>query len=298
MPRRPALHREPNSAIERRLADLEAKEPLDLDTVGRAIGHIRRPDVLADRLAEPLRYSQRVEAEVAGMGIEVLLPYAKEDGDHVGRFLTVWVPDELGHAEALDRLLAHLEVEPAAVGVDEGTVPLHNRVAGTLGRLSSRAYEMVSHTYHVIGAVNERLALAAYTRMAEVAQEVGETELAKVLLAKLRRDESAHLGYYRTHARQLRARLAPWQRRAVRALVVHTYAPVGAGRDEDKAPMGRVLTALEDDPDNPSIGDVVHDLAVDLLAEPGQDLPPFVHRALQDCLDRSRAEAQALVTAG
>lgn len=298
MPRRPALHREPNRAIERRLVDLETKEPLDLDTVGRAIEHIRRPEVLAERLADPLRYSQRVEAEVAGMGIEVLLPRAREDGDHIGRFLTVWVPDELGHAEALDRLLAHLEIEPARVGVEAGTVPLHNRVAGTLGRISSRAYEMVSHTYHVIGAVNERLALAAYTRMAEVTREVGETALASVLLAKLRRDESSHLGYYRTHARQLRARLAPWQRRAVRALVVHTYAPVGAGREEDKAPMGRVLTALEDDPDNPSIGDVVHDLAVDLLAEPGQELSPFVGRALRDCLDRSRTEAHELVPAG
>ena len=105
----------------------------------------------------------------------------------------------------------------------------------------------MSLAYHAIGAINERLAIAAYTCMSAIAHELGEVELAE-LFGPTRRDESAHLGSYRTYARQLSPRLAPWQRAVVRSLLVHTYAPVGAGRAADKAPFGRALAALDGPP--------------------------------------------------
>ena len=173
--RPPALTREGNEALERRLRGLETKRPLDLEVVARAIRRIRRPEALAARLGDALRYSQRVEADVAGLGIETLLPRA--GGDFDGRFLAVWVPDELGHADAQAVLLDHLGL-PAYQSRPADAVPIQNRLAGTLGRLSAHAYEIVSLAYHTIGAINERLAIAAYTRMSAIAHEMGEVELA------------------------------------------------------------------------------------------------------------------------
>lgn len=62
----------------------------------------------------------------------------------------------------------------------------------------------------------------------------------------------------------------PWQLRVVRGLIVHTYAPVGAGRRSDRPLFGRALVALEDDPENPAIADAVDAIARDLLAVPAR----------------------------
>lgn len=283
----PALTGEVNSAVERRVRALETKRPLDLDAVERAVCRIRRPSVLAARLGDAIRYSQRVEADVAGLSIDVLLPHAS-DG-YVGRFLAVWEPDELGHAAAQELLLRSLGL-PVYEARSADSLPFHNRVAGCVGRLVPSVYEMVSMTYHSIGAINERLAMAAYAKMAEIATELGEPDLVDVLIDPMRRDEAGHLGYYRTHARQLRRRLAPWQLRVVRALIVHTYAPVGAGRRVDRPQFGRALMALEDDPENPAIADAVDAIARDLLAAPGEVLPPFVVAAMRQCLAAAHPE--------
>lgn len=286
--RRPALVHEPNEAVERRVRALETKDALDLDQVERTVARLDDVDVLADRLAASIRYSQRVEAEVADLGIETLLPYATDDFD--GRFLEVWVPDERGHGTALEILLGRLGL-PTYEPRPSDTVPPHNRVAGVLGRLSANAYEMVSLTYHAIGAINERLAMAAYTRMAEICRELDQHDLADTLLVPMRRDESLHLGYYRTYARQLRHRMSSWKLAAVRLLIVHTYSPVGAGQKPDKAPLGEVLFELEHDPENPSVAEAVQAVADELLAKrDGDALPPFVRTNLLQCLELARAE--------
>jgi hypothetical protein len=279
--RHPALVADHNDAIEHRTRALEAKRPLDLDAVERAVRRIRRPEALAARLGDAIRYSQRVEADVAGLSIQTLLPHATDD--YVARFLAVWVPDETGHGRALELLLARLAL-PAYTTRDRGSVPVHNRVAGVLGRLVPHVYEMVSMAYHAIGAINERLALAAYARMGTIAAGLGESELADALMRPLRRDESRHLGYYRTYARQLRPHLAAWQMAVVRALIVRTYAPVGAGDAADKAPFGCAVAQLEDDPENPEIARAVHGIATELLARDGRALPPFVVRSLRACV--------------
>ena len=217
-----------------------------------------------------------------GSASTALLPRAV--GDFDGRFLAVWVPDELGHADAQAILLDHLGL-PAYQSRPADAVPLQHRLAGSLGQLSAHAYEIVSLAYHAIGAINERLAIAAYARMSAIAREMGEVELAEALFGPMRCDESAHLGYYRTYARQLSPRLAPWQRAVVRSLVVHTYAPVGAGRATDKAPFARALAALEQDPHNPAIAPLVDQIAVELLPHPAAT-PPFVVTAMRRCLNQ------------
>jgi hypothetical protein len=271
--------------IEMRLDRLEAKRSLDLDAVAGAVQRLRDPERVRARLGDAILYAQRVEAEVADLGIEVLLPHA-QDG-LVGRFLRTWVPDEQGHGEAQDVLLTHIGLT-SYTPRSQDAVPLHNRLSGWLTRVLPAARGIVEMAYHTIGAINERLAMEAYRRMSEVLVEIGEHELNETLMATMRNDEAMHLAYYRTYARQLGHNLANWQMAVVRALIVHTYAPVGAGDKPDKAPLGRALISMEDDPENPAIAQSMQAIAEELLND-GKELKPFVHHSLAECVRLARA---------
>jgi hypothetical protein len=263
--------------VAEKLSRLEAKPPLVIDEVDY---DLRDPDAVRERLAAPLAYSQRVEAMVTGLSIETLLPRTARGDGYINRFLAVWTPDEQGHAVALDRLLVTLGVEPHPLPQDD-PVPIHNRLAGVLGSMSERVHETVELIYHSIGAMNERLAFSAYERMSEILSELGEHGLADTLLKPLRRDESAHLGYYRTAARDLRDRLDSWQLAVARFVISRTYAPVGAGDARDKPAFGATLRSLGEHDD---LVDRVQQLAESLLSVDERKLRPFVQRSFDRCL--------------
>jgi hypothetical protein len=258
-----------------KLARLESKPSLDIDEVDY---DLRDPDAVRARLAAPLAYSQRVEAMVTGLSIETLMPRTGTGDGYIHRFLAVWTPDEQGHALALDRLLHELDVEPFPLPEDE-PVPFHNRLAGLLGAMSKRMHETVELVYHSVGAMNERLAFSAYERMSEILVELGEHGLADTLLKPLRRDESAHLGYYRTAARELRDRLDRWQIAVARNVITHTYSPVGAGEKRDKPAFAATLRSLGDS----DIVDRVQLIAESLLSVDERKLRPFVQRSFDRC---------------
>ncbi len=263
-----------------KLERLEAKAPLTLDSIDydlRDVATVRR------RLGAPLAYSQRVEAMVTGLSIETLLPRATGDDGYINRFLTVWEPDEQGHALALERLLVVLGLEPTPLPADT-PVPFHNRLAGLFGTMSRRMHETVELIFHTIGAMNERLAFTAYERMSEVLVDLGEQGLVDTLMQPLRRDESAHLGYYRTAARDLRDRLDRWQLAVARAVITHTYSPVGAGDQHDKPAFGATLLALGDCDSRGRLADRVQLLAEALLSVEERRLRPFVARSFDRCL--------------
>jgi hypothetical protein len=277
-----------NEAVERRCTALEAKPALDHEAVDRAIERMRRPDVVRDRLGDALLYAQRVEAEVAQLPIEVALPHA--DDDYMGRFLGVWTPDEVGHGEAQSRLMRAIDLEPAEARTDDW---LASHVAGLASRSSRRLHEIVLMLYHTVGAMNEKLAMSAYQQMARIAADIDEPELADVLFSPMRRDESLHLGYYRTYARELSRQLRPWQRNLVRWVVVQTYAPVGARRPKHKATLGRTIAALGEDPGNPEIAALIQAIAQEVLDKDGPELAPFARSAFVRCADAARAEDSA-----
>jgi hypothetical protein len=271
--------------VVRRLDRLETKRTVDLDAVAIAVARMRDPDQVRARLGPGLRYSQRVETEVAGMGIEALLPHA--ESGLVGRFLQVWVPDEQRHGVAQELLLDGLGLttyEPRS----QDAVPLHNRFAGWLTRMLPSARGIVEMTYHAIGAINERLAMEAYRQMTEVLGELGEHELVEALMTPMRNDEAMHLSYYRTYARQLRRTLADWQIAVVRGLIVHTYSPVGAGDARDKPQLGEALLTMEGDPENPVVASHMQAIAEELLND-GAELRPFVRASLAECVRLARA---------
>jgi hypothetical protein len=263
-------------AVGTKLARLEAKPSLDLDDVDY---QLRDREAVRTRLAAPLAYSQRVEAMVTGLSIETLLPRTGTGDGYIHRFLAVWTPDEQGHALALERLLVALGIEPFPLPQHE-SVPLHNRLVGLLGTMSERMHETVELVYHSVGAMNERLAFSAYERMSEILTELGEHGLVDTLMKPLRRDESAHLGYYRTAARELRDRLDRWQLAVARHVITHTYSPVGAGAAKDKSAFGATLRSLGD---GREIVDRVQLLAESLLSVDQRELRPFVQRSFDRC---------------
>jgi hypothetical protein len=281
-----------NEAIERRCAALESKPPLDHQAVDRAIGRLRDPDLVRERLGAPLIYAQRVEAEVAQLPIDVALPHAKDD--HMGRFLAVWTPDEVGHGEAQARLMQAVGLRAAEAKTDDW---LASHVAGLASRGSRHLHEIVLMLYHTVGAMNEKLAMSAYQQMARIAEHIGEPELAEALFGPMRRDESLHLGYYRTYARELGRQLQPWQRSFVRWLVVKTYAPVGARRPQHKATLGRTIAALGEKPDDPEIAALIQAIAQEVLQKDGPELPPFTRTAFARCADAARAEDPSFAVA-
>ena len=266
--------------IAAKLDRLESKPALALESIDFTMGD---RDAVRDRLGAPLAYSQRVEAMVTGLSIELLLPRASQDDGYINRFLTIWKPDEQGHARALERLLVELDLEPFPLPDDE-PVPVHNRLAGLLGGASERVHETVELIYHTIGAMNERLAFSAYERMSEVLAELQEHALVHTLMKPLRRDESAHLGYYRTAARDLRDRLDRWQLFVARNVITHTYSPVGAGAARDRPAFGATIRALGDSDD---LTARVQLLAESLLSIDERPLRPFVRASFARCMAAS-----------
>jgi hypothetical protein len=263
-------------SAEAALANVESKLPLVIADIDF---DLRDRDRLAERLARPLAYAQRVEAVVTGLGIETLLP---RHGSVVRRFLSVWIDDETTHGDALALLLRelglpHYELRPSRL-------PPHNQLAKLLGVLSERAHQIVEVIWATQGAMNEHLAMSAYLRMGAIAQELGEHSLYETLFRRLRSHEAAHKAFYAAHARDVGAKLLPWQRRVARTIVVTTYAPVGAGGKVDKPAFGHTVRDLSGgDRWEDVIADPVQVVAERLLAD-GEPLPPFVRRSVERCL--------------
>ena len=263
------------TTVDDRLRHVATKQPLVFDEIDFTIvDH----DALRTTLAAPLEYAQRVEAAVVTSGIETLLPRRDR---RIQEFLELWTEDEHGHARALGELMLVLGIEPRPIG--EAPLPLHNRVLGRVAAHSASLHDMIATIWGVAGAMNEHLAMAAYTRIDAMLTARGERALHETLFRRLRAHESAHKSFYAAIATEHWPKLAPWQQRLVRQVVVRTYAPVGAGEARDRPAMARTIHALAEDEWEASIVEPVQAVADRLLElEPGTH--PFVRRAFAKCL--------------
>jgi hypothetical protein len=169
--------------VDERLHHVESKAPLELDQIDFTM---RDPGRLARDLTAPLEYAQRVEAVVAAMGVEHMLPRR----DHrVDRFLEVWTDDEVTHGDALARLMSMIGLQP--VHIDQG-VPVSSRLVGAIGRASSSLQDVITAIWATSGTLNEHLAMSAYIRMDAVLQRLDERALHETLFRRLRAHESSH----------------------------------------------------------------------------------------------------------
>ena len=269
------------AGVDSQLEVVERKVPLELERVDYTV---HNPAALTARLADPLQYAQRVEIIVTGLGIEHLLPRHDE---RIARFL-----DDLDRGRDDPRRRARHPARPARArdlradrrpAADPQPARQAPRAALAAGPRGRRA-----RSGRASGAMNEHLAMSAYREMGVVVDELGERSLYETLFKRLRTHEAAHKGFYAAYAREVAQGMHRWQRRLARAIIVHTYAPVGAGAKVDKPALGRTVRAL--DPDGgweEKVADPVQRIAEKLLAD-GEPLPRFVRDAMAECVESVR----------
>lgn len=263
------------SSIDQRLRHVATKQPLVFEEIDFTINDVER---VRASLEAPLEYAQRVEAAVVTSGIETLMPRRDRRTDE---FLELWTIDEHGHARALAEMMHLLDLEPKPVG--EADLPVQNRFIGMMAGASESMHDVIMTIWGIVGAMNEHLAMAAYTRMDVMLREQGEVALHETLFRRLRAHESAHKSFYAAVATEGWDRLASWQRRMARFVVTRTYAPVGAGAARDRPAMARTIHALAADTWEESIVEPVQAVADRIFA--GSDpVDPFVRRAFEKCL--------------
>jgi hypothetical protein len=265
--------------LEDRVDRIEADPPIRLDSVDLTI---RDPAPLRARFEEIFAYIAAVEGAVPQNVADVttLLPGL---GTQELRFLSAWSSQELAHAAVFDALRAELGLAPDRPVPDgDATAPpvRPRRSFRMLGTLAANRWlhDVLTMLYLSRGAMHEHMTYDCYRHLGAHFAALGEDALVQTVTEPIRRQEAAHLGYYRMAAMALRATLSPAQLATARWITVRTYAPVGAtpgGRDA----ATRVCAGLAGD-DLDDVLEAVEGVASQLLGEPGRPLPPFVHAAM------------------
>jgi hypothetical protein len=251
---------------------------------------VRRPGVLRERFGHVLDYMARVELEVERNVLELttLLP----DPPEVDRrfYADVWQPQETQHGLILDELQVRIGRPPATPDLD--TVSVKMKVLGALGHLSP-VQDVSRMLYYLTGMATERTAVLAYNQLHDGVEELGETAVARTVVAPIRRQEPGHYAFYQMSARGLWAQLAGWQHWLVRRLRAVSFAPVGAGDEGQRADVGDMMITFGIDTPEAAedyaaqIARVERDL---LFARTrGLRVPPYVARAFREAVALAHA---------
>jgi len=145
----------------------------------------------------------------------------------VGAFMTMWNREEFWHGEALAAVLARhgITVDFDELGTSRVKLGWRDRIApikqSLLGGLVGEDFVAVHMSW---GAVNEWSANAAYLRMARM--ETNPT--LKELLKRIGQQETKHVAFYATQARERLARSRKAQV-ITRWVLKSFWAPVGSG---------------------------------------------------------------------
>jgi hypothetical protein len=266
----------------------EEHPPIDLATVDFTV---RDPEALAGRFGHVLDYMARVELEVDRNVLELLtlLP----DPPQVDRlfYAEVWQPQEVRHGQILDELQTRIGRPPATP--DRDTVSAKLRVLGALGHLEA-VQDVSRMLYYLTGLSTERSAVLAYNLLHDGVTELGETAVARTVVAPIRRQEPGHYAFYTMSARALAGQLAGWQRWLVRHLRRVSYGPVGVNDDEQRADFGEVMLSLGIDRDLEAFTDSIGRVERELLweREQGMAVPDYVVRAFREAVEAAHARTR------
>ncbi|MFC5175528.1 GTP-binding protein LepA [Nocardioides taihuensis] len=255
--------------------------PIDLDSVDF---DVRSPQLLDERFGHVLDYMARVELEVDRNVLELttMLP----DPPDVDRrfYAEVWQPQEVRHGQILDELQVRLGREPAVA--DTAHVSVKFRVLGALAHLSP-VQDVVRMLYYLTGIATERSAVLAYTLLHDGVLDLGETAIARTVVAPIRRQEPGHFAFYTMSARGLAEQLSAWQTWLVRRMRRSSFAPVGANDEQQKADFGEVMAALGIDRDVESFATQISRVERELLwaRDRGLRLPDHVVAAFREAVE-------------
>jgi len=282
--------------LEARIGRLEGDPPLPL---GSADLTVRHPEPLRAAFGEIFAYIAAVERAVTRnvADVNALLPDL-DRLDH--RFLAAWSAHELAHADIFDALRSVLGLDDPATGAGSGRPagPVRPRLSFRLsGVLSANRWlqDVFKLVYLSRGAMHEHMTFDCYRHLGAQLAALGEEPLVRTVTDPIRRQEAAHLGYYRLAAATHRRGLSAAQVGLARRITLLTYEPVGAG-ECGREPAGRVFTGLAGEHMD-QVLDAVEMVADELLGDGVRPLPHFVHAAMDGCLPR-RAGQPAPARAG
>jgi hypothetical protein len=181
---------------------------------------------LSPEVLRCLRYMHDVESHTVCYLRDLLLTPSHRD-PRVTTFLTAWAYEEHWHGVALGRVLAEHDEPAGAERIEKmrARLPRKDRYGPFLsaigGALAGDDFVALHMTW---GAVNEWSTAAGYDRLAERADHPVLTEL----LMRIKRQESRHIAFYASEARDRLARSRRAQR-LTRFALRHLWAPVGSG---------------------------------------------------------------------
>lgn len=185
-----------------------------------------REDPLDDATLRCLRYMHDVESHTVCYLRDLLVTSSHED-PRITTFLTMWNYEEFWHGVALGKVLAaHDEIAGrdriapmrASLGWRDKLSPFTNAIGSALVGVDFIALHMTW------GAVNEWSTQTGYERLAAKANHPVLSEL----LGRIAQQETRHIAFYATEARERLARSAK-ARRITRWALSHLWAPVGSG---------------------------------------------------------------------
>jgi hypothetical protein len=263
----------------------EEHPPIDLASVDYSVRH---PGELARRFGHVLDYMARVELEVDRNVLELttLLP----DPPPIDRrfYTEVWQPQEIRHGLILDELQVQLGRPPASP--DLSTVGVKLRILGMLAHLAA-FQDVCRMLYYLTGMATERSAVLAYNLLHDGVLALGETAIARTVIAPIRRQEPGHYAFYQLSARGLWGQLTGWQRWMVRRMRALSFAPVGANDAAQKADFGDVMRTLQLGTRADEFAQQISRVERELLwaHRHGLRVPPYVARAFREAVELAEA---------
>lgn len=266
----------------------ELHPPIRLGSVDRTI---KDPAAVTARFSSVVDYLARVELEVDRNVLELLtlLPAVSEIDRSF--YQDVWQPQEIAHGVILDQLQVDLGLRPAEPYLG---IPFSMKVMGALAHLEPMQ-DVARFMYYLTGAATEKEAVLAYSALIRGLQELGETAIEQTVVHPIKQQEPGHFAFYRMSAEKMVQddELAPWQLFLTRVLRTNSFAMVGTDYvREYSRQMGAVMTELELDADAElerfarDIGRVEAQLL--WAHREGIEFPPYVLKALRDCVDLYR----------
>jgi hypothetical protein len=207
----------------------------DLDTYKREAAAVRVDDIdfddfrdqpLSPEALRVLHYMTDVETHTVCY-LRDLLVTPSHQNPRITAFLTMWNFEEFWHGDVIDRILA--------IHTEENGLPRHRsvRVAqGFMGNVVAPISQCLTAavlgedfiaTHMTWGAVNEWSAHAAYGRLIEIERHATLTKI----LQRIQHQESRHLAFYMTEARERLERSRRAQR-ITRFALKRFWGPVGS----------------------------------------------------------------------
>ncbi|GAB2608110.1 ferritin-like domain-containing protein [Pseudactinotalea suaedae] len=196
-----------------------------------------------------LRYMCDVEYHTSCFLRDMLVTPSHREEDAAG-FMTMWNREEFWHGEALAAVLARHGIVVDYDELKAKRVKLGWRLA--LGTLKQSALSnLIGPDFVAVhmtwGAANELSAVAAYRRLAEL----NEHPTLSVLLQRISQQETRHVAFYTTQARE-RLEASTRAQTLVRLILEKVWKPVGSGiMDEPEVQhvMGHLFGGRADDLD-------------------------------------------------